>query len=154
MRRLLPFLILPLVLAACSSAAPGDGATSSSGAALSSAMNASSFAVSSAQPDVQLAVPQPMATITSPLTLSGSARGSWYFEASFPVELRDAQNTMIAQGHAQAQGNWMTTNFVPFTASLAYPPQPAGSNGVIVLRKDNPSGEPQNDASVTVPVLF
>lgn len=151
MRFTLPLLTLSLLLAACSSSAPGGASSSASS---SSAIDVSSFAVSSAEPDVQLTTPQPMATISSPLTLSGSARGSWYFEASFPVELRDAQNTVIAQGHAQAQGNWMTNAFVPFTATLTYPPQPAGSYGIIVLRKDNPSGEPQNDASVTVPIQF
>ena len=29
--------------------------------------------------------PRPNQTISSPLTVTGEARGSWYFEASFPV---------------------------------------------------------------------
>jgi hypothetical protein len=55
---------------------------------------------------------------------------------------------------AQAQGDWMTEDFVPFTATLTFPAQPAGSLGKIVLKRDNPSGEPQNDASIVVPVQF
>lgn len=96
----------------------------------------------------------PNAQITSPITLTGRARGPWYFEASFPIELRDSNNTLLATAIAQAQGDWMTENWVPFTAPLSFPAQPAGSTGTLVLKKDNPSGEPQNDASLVVPVQF
>lgn len=96
----------------------------------------------------------PNAQITSPMTLTGRARGPWYFEASFPIELRDSNNTLLATAIAQAQGDWMTENWVPFTAPFSFPAQPAGSTGTLVLKKDNPSGEPQNDASLVVPVQF
>lgn len=96
----------------------------------------------------------PNAQIASPMTLTGRARGPWYFEASFPIELRDSNNTLLATAIAQAQGDWMTENWVPFTAPLSFPAQPAGSTGTLVLKKDNPSGEPQNDASLVVPVQF
>jgi hypothetical protein len=78
----------------------------------------------------------------------------WYFEASFPVKLLDSQNQQIAIAPAQAQSDWMTTSFVPFVATLTFPPQTPGSQGTLVLQKDNPSGEPQNDASVQIPVQF
>jgi len=92
--------------------------------------------------------------ITSPLTITGKARGPWYFEASFPIELQDNNGAVIVMTTAQAQGDWMTEDFVPFTATLTFPAQPAGSLGKIVLKRDNPSGEPQNDASIVVPVQF
>lgn len=88
------------------------------------------------------------------LAVSGKARGNWYFEASFPVELRDASGKTIAQSPAAAQGDWMTTEYVPFTASLTFPKQPAGSKGVLVLKNDNPSGDPARDKSVEIPVTF
>jgi len=31
--------------------------------------------------------PRPLSVITSPLTVRGQARGTWYFEASFPLDL-------------------------------------------------------------------
>ena len=96
----------------------------------------------------------PNTQITSPLTITGKARGPWYFEASFPIELQDANGAVLAMTTAQAQGDWMTEDFVPFTATLNFPAQPAGSLGKIVLKRDNPSGEPQNDASIVVPVQF
>lgn len=91
--------------------------------------------------------------ISSPLTLEGTARG-WYFEASFPVEIQNASGTVIAQGPAQAQSDWMVDAFVPFKITLTFPAQPAGSVGKVVLRKDNPSGLPENDQSLEIPVTF
>lgn len=103
---------------------------------------------------IQVTSPTQNAVVTSPLTVTGQARGTWYFEASFPVELRDSNNLIIAQTPAQAQADWMTVNFVPFTATLTFVAQPANSTGTLILRKDNPSGEPQNDASIVIPVQF
>jgi hypothetical protein len=92
-------------------------------------------------------------TITSPLTVTGKARGNWYFEASFPIELKDGNGTVIATGVGQAQGDWMTTDWVPFTATLTYT-APATENGTLVLHNDNPSGLPENDKNVEIPVVF
>lgn len=92
--------------------------------------------------------------VTSPLTVTGSARGTWYFEASFPVELKDANGKTIAQVPAQAQSNWMTEDFVIFKATLTFPAQPAGSKGTLILHKDNPSGEPERDQQIEIPVTF
>lgn len=103
---------------------------------------------------ITVLLPTPNQTVASPLTVTGQARGNWYFEASFPVELRNAAGTVIAQAPVQAQGDWMTTNFVPFKGTLTFPAQPAGSKGTLVFRKDNPSGLPENDAQIVVPVTF
>ncbi len=92
--------------------------------------------------------------VSSPWMLSGKARGTWYFEASFPVELRDAGGRIIAQTSAQAQGDWMTSEFVPFSATLEFAKQPTGSHGTLVLKKDNPSGDPAHDDSITIPIVF
>lgn len=93
-------------------------------------------------------------SIASPLTITGRARGNWYFEASFPVEIKNASGTTIAKGPAQAQGAWMTEDYVPFKITLTFPPQAAGSKGTVVLRNDNPSGMPENDKSLEIPVTF
>lgn len=92
--------------------------------------------------------------VTSPLTVTGEARGGWYFEASFPVKLLDASGNTIASGVATAQGDWKTSDFVPFTATFSFPAQPAGSTGQLVLEKDNPSGLPENADSLTINIKF
>lgn len=91
--------------------------------------------------------------VKSPLVITGEARGNWYFEASFPVRLLDANGNELAITPAQAKGDWMTTNFVPFEATLIFP-QPTTATGVLVLEKDNPSGLPENDAEVRIPIKF
>ena len=92
-------------------------------------------------------------TVASPLTVTGRARGYWYFEASFPAELLDANGAQLAIQPAQAQGEWMTEDFVPFSVTLTYP-TPATATGTLMLRKDNPSGEPQFDDWLAIPVVF
>ncbi len=98
------------------------------------------------------------AQVSSPLTISGKARGNWYFEASFPVVLTDWDGKIIAEGHAQAQGDWMTEDFVPFTATLTFTTPTAGdpsvNRGTLILKNDNPSGDPARDKSVEIPVTF
>jgi len=91
--------------------------------------------------------------VMSPLTVTGEARGSWYFEASFPVKLLDGNGNVLVQTHADAQGDWMTNEFVPFKAVLTFS-KPLTRTGTLVLEKDNPSDLPQNAASVTIPVQF
>jgi hypothetical protein len=98
--------------------------------------------------------PAPGSKISSPFTVLGEARGSWYFEASFPYELRSADGTMLAQGPVPARGDWMTTDFVPFSVSINFPAQPKGSHGTLLLKKDNPSGDPARDESLIIPVQF
>jgi len=87
------------------------------------------------------------------LMAKGEARGYWYFEASFPVKIYDANGVELGVGIAQANGEWMTENFVPFNASVAFK-KPATETGTVVFERDNPSDLPGNDASVSIPVRF
>jgi hypothetical protein len=102
---------------------------------------------------IHVAAPAENTLVTSPLAVTGEARGTWYFEASFPIVLLDATGKTIVEDHATAQGDWMTEDFVPFTASLTFA-KPATANGTLVLKRDNPSGLPQNDAEIRIPVRF
>lgn len=97
--------------------------------------------------------PRPNAKIASPLIVSGKARGNWFFEASFPVKLVDENGNELANGIATAQSDWMTENFVEFLATLEFSP-PQTTTGILILKKDNPSGLPENDKSLIVPVKF
>lgn len=91
--------------------------------------------------------------ISSPVIVRGVARGQWYFEASFPIQVLDEDGTILGSGIGQAQGEWTTTDFVPFTGEINFT-KPKGQNGSIVFKKDNPSGLPANDDSVSIPVNF
>jgi hypothetical protein len=102
---------------------------------------------------IRVREPAPGAVVHSPLRVIGEARGSWYFEASFPVTLLDGAGNVLAQQPAQAQGEWMTEAFVPFAATLQFI-APGTADGTLLLEKDNPSGLPEQAASLRVPVRF
>lgn len=109
---------------------------------------------------IKLDSPVPNETISSPLKITGKARGTWFFEASFPVTLTDWDGRIIAEHYATADGEWMTEEFVDFTASLEFTnPYNSGdpefmSRGTLILKKDNPSGLPEHDDYLEIPVYF
>lgn len=92
--------------------------------------------------------------ISSPLSISGRAKGSWFFEGSFPVALLDSNNNIIAEGHVTAKGEWMTENLVPFLGTLQFNNYIKGSNGFLLLSRDNTSGRLEHDESVKIPIIF
>ncbi len=100
-----------------------------------------------------VATPLPGAVTGKTFTVKGEARGTWYFEASFPVRVVDEHGTLIATAIAQAQSDWMTEEFVPFQADLTVPATFMGK-AFVVLERDNPSGLPEHDASVTFPIVI
>lgn len=88
------------------------------------------------------------------LEVKGQARGSWYFEANAPFEIQDNNHNKIAQSYVTAQGEWMTTEFVPFTGKINFVVPGGVTEGFVVFRNDNASGEPQFDRKLEVPVIF
>jgi hypothetical protein len=107
---------------------------------------------------IKVISPKPGDQITSPLKITGEARGNWFFEASFPVVLTNWDGLIIAEGIATAKGEWMTTDFVPFEATLTYIKPVGGeafnNRGFLILKKDNPSGLSENDAALEIPIFF
>lgn len=109
---------------------------------------------------IQIDAPVPGAAISSPLTISGKARGGWYFEASFPVVLTDWDGLIIAEGHAEAQGDWMTEEFVPFVGTLEFDVPVCAAEteycarGSLILQRSNASGLPEQDGAAEMVVWF
>ncbi len=109
---------------------------------------------------IQVTTPLGMGVIVSPVSFTGKARGNWFFEGSAPVSLVDWDGKIIAEGIITADGEWMTTEFVPFSGSLEFTsPYKEGDpdfmkRGSLIFKKDNPSGLPENDNAVEIPVLF
>jgi hypothetical protein len=109
---------------------------------------------------ITLTTPAPQMVVGNPITITGAARGLWYFEASFPIMLTDWDGRVIAKTTASAQGDWMTEEFVPFTAELGFPnPYKEGDpdfmkRGSLVLQKSNLSGLPEHDDAFEIPIYF
>jgi hypothetical protein len=76
------------------------------------------------------------------------------------VTLVNWDGLIIAEGIITAEGEWMTEEFVPFTGTLEFTsPYKEGDQefmkrGSLIIKKDNPSGLPENDDAIEIPVLF
>lgn len=97
--------------------------------------------------------PQAKQIVASPIEIRGQARGSWYFEASFPVSLLDTQGNILARLPITAQGEWMTNDFVPFFGQISYQVATM-TDAILVLENDNPSGLPENQKKIEIPLVL
>jgi len=102
---------------------------------------------------IQIESPTANEVVSSPILIKGKARGFWFFEAEFPAELYDENNNLIARTSVFTKNDWMTEDFVSFEANLSFK-TPATERGVLVLKKDNPSGLPEYDDELRIPLLF
>lgn len=102
---------------------------------------------------IKVSAPQKNQSVSSPIEISGQARGAWYFEADFPVRLIDAQGKILAQAPVTAQGDWMTNDFVPFLGSIGYQVL-ATTSATLVLENSNPSGLPENQKKIEIPLVL
>lgn len=96
----------------------------------------------------------PNQVIPSDVRVEGRARGTWFFEATFPVRLVDDKGKLLSRNYAEAAGEWMTENFVPFRTAIVFEPPTNTDRGYILLEKDNPSGMPKFGDMLVFPVRF
>ena len=101
---------------------------------------------------VVVITPKENDSVSKTFTVTGEAPGPWYFEASFPVQVRDKDGNILASVPAQAEGDWMTDKQVPFKATLKV--ETYAGPATLILLKDNPSGMPENDDSVSFPITI
>jgi hypothetical protein len=83
--------------------------------------------------------PLPNSVISSPLEITGEAKGIWFFEGSFGVSLFDSKGISIKEHYISAIGEWMTEDFVSFSGSLEFA-EPATDTGTLILKQADPSG--------------
>jgi hypothetical protein len=103
---------------------------------------------------IKISNPRPNQSVSSPLTITGQARGTYYFEATFPVRLETEEGQVLVQHYVEAEGEWMTENFVPFTTTLTFTIPSGVTKGILILEKSNPSGLPENAQALRIPVTF
>jgi len=102
---------------------------------------------------IRISSPRPNQLVESPLEISGEARGYWFFEADFPIRLMDSDGNQLGVAIAAAQSSWMTEEFIQFQATLEFE-VPSTNKGTLILEKDNPSGLPENEDELIVPIRF
>ncbi len=86
--------------------------------------------------------------------IRGLAWGPWYFEGEFAVRAMTEGGKLLATFSARATEDWMVEDFVPFEARFLVKGLGGESKGFLIFDRANPSGLPQNNMSVKVPVLF
>lgn len=97
---------------------------------------------------IHVTLPFPDAVVGKKFSVIGEARGSWFFEASFPVMVIGKDGVILDQRPAMAKGEWMTENFVPFQADMEIPETYIGP-AKLILKNDNPSGETSRERSMS-----
>lgn len=100
---------------------------------------------------IRVDLPLPEMEVFGTFTVAGSARGSWFFEGQFPAQVIDEKGDNIAMVTAIAQGDWMTNDFVQFRAEFNFEVTKE-QDATLILKKDNPSGLPENDAKVEIAI--
>lgn len=133
--------------------APGTATGTATGA--TTTQNGTATGTTATQPlsaRVVLTSPKANTTVQKTFVVAGAAPGNWYFEATFPIKVIDRDGNVLLNTYATAQGDWMTTEQVTFTATVTI----ANYSGpaTLVLLKDNPSGLPEHDDSVSIPITI
>lgn len=111
----------------------------------------STIPTSTINSDVKVLYPKANENVISPVNVVGEARGSWFFEASFPIRLETNDGKVLANSYVTALSDWMTVNFVPFQGQLSYI-LTTSTSGKLILEADNPSGLPENSKQISIPV--
>ncbi len=98
--------------------------------------------------------PREGSVIKSPLTISGTATGRWFFEAEFSAQLLDEQKNQIGLAIIRSQKDWMTDQFIPFKGTMTFKGRP-GSKATLILSPANPKGDPlRPEDEIRIPVIL
>ncbi|HEV3245415.1 MAG TPA: Gmad2 immunoglobulin-like domain-containing protein [Candidatus Paceibacterota bacterium] len=100
---------------------------------------------------VVVSAPKANATVSHTFDISGVAPSGWFFEAVFPIQVRDPDDNLIGTTQGRAQGDRTKAGPIAFTAQVTVDASYQGPANLILL-KDNPSGLPEEMDSVTVPI--
>lgn len=148
MRKIVPIvLVVCFILAGCSTTQPTPEPVSTPTATPTSVLG------ETISEEVVITHPQAQAAVSSPVIIAGRAPGTWFFEGSIPVEIQDEKGVVLGQAALSAQGEWMTEQQVAFTGQVPFT-KSAIKKGFIVIKKDNPSGLPENSDEIQFPITF
>jgi hypothetical protein len=117
-----------------------------------------SYVPSSASDLIKIDSPKPgQKDISSPIKITGEARGNWFFEATAPVMLTNWDGLIIAEGYITAKGEWMTEDFVPFEGEIVFDTKDIpdfNKRGSLIIKNSNASGLPERDMAAEMVIFF
>lgn len=85
--------------------------------------------------------------LSCPAIIEGEISGTWYSEGEFSIEVLQ-EGQVVEQLRAEAQGNWMTEDPVPFTSTFECEEYPGEIE--LSFQQGNPSGLAENEDQVVV----
>ena len=91
--------------------------------------------------------------VSGVVKITGSIKNNYFFEGNILVNILASDKKLLKAGHGTATTPWMTSGPVSFETSLDFSSLPQGI-AYIEIHNDNPSGLPQNDKSILVPVVI
>lgn len=96
---------------------------------------------------------KPGSTVSGKMTVTGTVKNAYFFEANISINLLDANQNVLKAGYGTATTDWMTTGPVSFTANI----DATGLSGFgyIEIQNDDPSdGEGGPAKIILIPVIF
>ena len=86
-------------------------------------------------------------------TATGVVSGGYFFEGNIIVRILDGSKVVLRSTYGTATMDWMNTGPVSFTTNLDFTGITTGPS-YIEIHNDNPSGLPQYDKSILIPVVI
>ena len=95
----------------------------------------------------------PGAKVKGVMDATGVLKNAYFFEANIRVDILDTNKQTLREGFGTATTEWMTTGPVSFKTKLDFSGLATGP-GFIAIRNDNPSGLPENDKEIFIPIVI
>lgn len=87
------------------------------------------------------------------LSYRGVIKGAYFFEANIVINILDKNQKLLKGSNAVATTEWMTAGPVSFEGNIDFTGLPKGE-AFFEIHNDNPSGLPENDKSVLIPIVI
>ncbi|PIP68757.1 hypothetical protein CO033_01680 [Candidatus Nomurabacteria bacterium CG_4_9_14_0_2_um_filter_32_10] len=95
----------------------------------------------------------PNSKVQGVVSYQGAVKGGYFFEANILINILDANKNVLKTSNAIAMTDWMTIEPVEFEGNIDFTNLPKGL-AYIEIHNDNPSGLPENDKSVLIPIVI
>jgi len=103
---------------------------------------------------IKLITPTADDKFSSNMTIRGKATKEWFLNGNFPIKTLDNAGWIVTQGVAVPEGEPDALGFVNFSSKVMPFSSPTLKWGKIVLWRDNDSGRPEDEMSVTLPIKY
>ena len=95
----------------------------------------------------------PNTKVSEKKIIQGVVKSNYFFEGNIGVNILGNDKKLLRSGHATAVGEWASPDPVKFQGELDFSGLVKGP-AFIEIHNDNPTGLPENDKSILVPVVI